>query len=87
MTDIGPGDIVVCVDAVTTHNPSRMPLQEGQRYQVERIARSGLGLFINCLGWCNECQRRHSFYVSRFRPLHKSDSEIFHKMIKLKETA
>lgn len=91
MTDIGPGDIVICIDA----NPDRSacaPLTEGARYRIRFAddARHNGGLepgvwlegIISRMGPFG----REVFYrASRFRPLRKSDSEIFREMIKIPE--
>ena len=99
MTEIGPGDIVVCVGAEETRlrAPSLAVLVDGARYRV-REAETGydqeaqketpvvtLAGIVNNKG-VRGC-REYAYCLSWFRPLRKSDSEIFHKMIKLKETA
>ncbi len=93
MNDIGPGDIVVCVDA--SNLPDMPSLVEDWRY---RIRWAGLGHYRGKLPWgvrlhgvsgpISEGLER-AYLASRFRPLRKSDSEIFRKMIRLpeKETA
>lgn len=84
MTAIGPGSIVVCVNAKTPHNQNAMPLREGCRYVVSCVVQRSFseGFELRGVsGWCNECQREHTFHVNRFRPIDDSDSAIFRSII------
>lgn len=94
MTDIGPGDIVICVDAIASGPGRKTTLVEGSRYVVEQIFPSGMTPHGPCTaltlrGIRNPKHVRYAreagYDIQRFRPLRKSDSEIFREMIKLPE--
>ena len=82
MGDIGPGDLVVCVDA-SEHRPRQRvrTIREGFVYEVEgvRAARmSGLPALLI---------RRTTFHVTRFRKFDEGDSARLSEMFTVKEIA
>lgn len=96
MTDIGPGDIVICVDASGIRHVAQ--LIEGARYVVRGVwgdgrvypsspypnSRTGVCL-VGVINPFTIFGEEKGYCVERFRPLRKSDSKIFREMIKLPE--
>ena len=96
MDDIGPGDIVVCVNA--SNLEPMFQLAEGASYRIREIdplsvslldGKEGVGILL--VGIYNPepeiGQDDVAYSLSRFRPINESDSEIFREMIKIKEDA
>lgn len=93
MNDIGPGDIVICVD-VRGLRPEVVPLTKGARYVVRQVFRKtrqypslkpGNG-GVRLRGITNLPPEDYPiepvYCLFRFRPINESDSEIFREMIK-----
>lgn len=91
MDDIGPGDIVVCVN--TNDLDGRCALLEGGRYIVRSVfvgwTKYGRTPGVRFRGIINGpgSNGEGGYRLDRFRPINESDSEIFREMIKIKEDA
>lgn len=86
MTDIGPGDVVVCVDA-SGLPPVVTQLNEGARYIVAWIGEgegysSDLTVLLDGIVDRDEAGNFWGYLACRFRPLNDGDSEQFREMIR-----
>jgi hypothetical protein len=84
MSAIGPGSIVVCVNASDIRHNA--PLNKGARYVVREIVpghhmRTGeRGTSVKLRGIYNGATDS-GYAIERFRPIDERDAEIFERMI------
>lgn len=91
MTAIGPGSVVVCVDA-SNMPPDMFPLRKGARYIVRRLYHDATffgpgvphdepGIALEGIDNRNPTGGENLYRLSRFRPIDDSDSQIFRDIL------